>query len=73
MPNWKRIILVVFVLIGGTMTFAFWSQYQFNGALSDLETTITANTLLVSSSLEKDADLTSTSREKICKESDGSL
>ncbi len=63
MPNWKRIILVVFVLIGGTMTFAFWSRYQFNSALSDLETTITANTLLVSSPLEKDAGLASASLE----------
>ena len=63
MPNWKRIILVVFVLIGGTMTFAFWSQYQFNSALSGLETTITANTLLVFPSLKKDTKLASTSLE----------
>lgn len=51
MPNWKRITLVVFVLIGGTMAFGYWSFYQFNSALSDLETTLTANMLLVSSSL----------------------
>ena len=63
MPNWKRIALVVFVLIGGTMSFAFWSRYQFNGALSDLETTITANTLLVFPSLKKDTKLASTSLE----------
>ncbi len=45
------------------MAFGYWSQYQFNGALSNLETTITANTLLVSSSPEKDAKLASTSLE----------
>lgn len=61
MANWKRITLVVFVLIGGTMTFGYWSRYQFNSALSDLEKTITANTLLVSSSLKKGANLASTS------------
>ena len=45
------------------MSFAYWSRYQFNNALSDLQTTITANTLLVSSPLEKDTDLASTSSE----------
>lgn len=48
------------------MSFAYWSQYQFNNAFNDLETTITANTLLVSlvsSSLKKDTDLASTSPE----------
>lgn len=45
------------------MVFGYWSRYQFNSALNDLETTFTANTLLVSSSLEKDANLASISLE----------
>lgn len=45
------------------MSFGYWSQYQFNSALSDLEATIIANTLLVSPSLEKDTKLASTSLE----------
>ena len=51
MSNQKRIIFVVFVLVGGTISFAYWSFNQFNNALSDLETTLTANMLLASSSL----------------------
>ena len=63
MSNWKRITLVVFVLIGGTMSFGYWSFYQFDTAFDDLETTLTTNTLLVFSSLKKDTKLASTSLE----------
>lgn len=63
MANWKRITLVVFVLIGGTMAFGYWFRYQFTLTLNNLETIITANTLLVSPSLKKDANLASTSLE----------
>ena len=52
MTSWKRITFVVFVLIGGTMSFSYWSFNQFNSTLNDLETVLTANMLLVSSSLE---------------------
>lgn len=51
MSNQKRITFVVFVLVGGATLFSFWSFNQFNRTLSDLETSLTSNILLVSSSL----------------------
>ena len=36
MKNWKRIILVVFVSIGGTMAFSYWSLNQFEEAFDGL-------------------------------------
>lgn len=63
MPNWKRITLVVFVLIGGTITFGYWSFEQFDNALDDLSASSVANTLTVSSFFLKDTELASTSLE----------
>jgi len=36
MNAWKRIIFFFFVLLGGTITFAFWSFQQFDNAFEDL-------------------------------------
>jgi len=36
MMAWKRIVLVIFVLIGGVIFFRYWSINQFNQAFDDL-------------------------------------
>ncbi len=43
MKSWKRITLVVFVLIGGTMSFGYWSISQFDSALDDLSASYFTN------------------------------
>ncbi|MDO8676798.1 MAG: hypothetical protein Q7K16_04120 [Candidatus Azambacteria bacterium] len=36
MKNWIRVLLVCFVLVGGTMSFGYWSINQFDDALDNL-------------------------------------
>ncbi len=38
MKNWRRVILVCFVLVGGTAFFVYYFLNQFNTALDDLST-----------------------------------
>lgn len=61
MSNWKRISLIVFVLIGGAVSFGYWSINQFNLAFEDLSTSYLANANIAYSSLKKEAGLASTS------------
>ena len=42
MKNWKRITLVMFVLIGGTMYFGYWSINQFDDAFDSLTASLVA-------------------------------
>ena len=44
MKSWKRITLVIFVLIGGTMSFGYWSINQFDIALDNISAPYFANT-----------------------------
>ncbi len=64
MKSWMRIILVVFVLIGGVAFFGYWSIGQFNQAFDNLSTSYLANTPSAFQSLGRpDAGLASTSPE----------
>lgn len=63
MKNWKRITLVIFVLIGGTASFAYWSLNQFNNMLDSLSAVYLASTLTAYPSFKRDADLATTSLE----------
>jgi len=44
MKSWKRITLVIFVLIGGTLSFGYWSMNQFDIALDNISAPYFANT-----------------------------
>ncbi len=61
MSNWKRISLIVFVLIGGTVAFGYWSINQFNLAFNSLDTSYLASTHEAYSSLKREVNLASTS------------
>lgn len=63
MNSWKRIILVIFILIGGTMSFGYWSINQFDNAFDNLSASYVAIALPVFSSFKKDTGLASTSPE----------
>src|SRR3989338_2702833 len=43
MKSWKRITLIIFVLIGGTMFFGYWSINQFDSAFDNLSAPYFAN------------------------------
>lgn len=43
MSNWKRIILIIFVLIGGVSFFGYWSINQFDSAFDNLSASYTIN------------------------------
>ncbi len=53
--------MIVFVLIGGTATFSYWSINQFNLAFNSLDTSYLASTHEAYSSLRRQVDLASTS------------
>lgn len=61
MSNWKRISLIIFVLIGGTVAFGYWSINQFNLAFNSLDTSYLASTHEAYSSLKREVNLASTS------------
>lgn len=61
MNGWKRITLVICVLVGGTASFGYWTINQFNQAFDDLSASSVANTLTASASFKKDASLASVS------------
>ncbi|MEX2013879.1 MAG: hypothetical protein WD896_00810 [Parcubacteria group bacterium] len=63
MKSWIRIILVVFVLIGGTISFGYWSTNQLNQAFDNLSAAYLASTYSVYPSLKQDVGLASTSPE----------
>ena len=48
MKDWKRIILVVFIVIGGTMSFAFWSFQQFNNVFDSAFENLSASYIAIS-------------------------
>ena len=64
--NWKRITLVIFVLIGVTMSFGFWSLQQFNNAnnaFDNLSVAYLADTSQAYSFFKQRTELASTSPE----------
>src|SRR3989344_7429859 len=61
MRNWKRITLVIIILIGGTMSFGYWSIDQFSNAFDDLSDSYLANTYSTYLSFKQNAEFTSTS------------
>lgn len=61
MSNWKRISLIVFVLIGGAVAFGYWSINQFNLVFNDLNTSYLASTHEAYSSLKREVHSASTS------------
>ena len=63
MKSWKRITLVVFVLIGGTMYFSYWYINQFNIALDNISAPYFANIHSAYPSFKQDTGLASTSSE----------
>jgi hypothetical protein len=66
MNNWKRITLVIFVLIGSVTFFRYWSISQFNQVFDNLSDLYVANSYLVYPSFkqnEQNAGLASTSPE----------
>ena len=64
MKNWIRIFLVSFVLIGGTISFGYWSINRFNQAFDvNLNASYLANTYSVYPAFEQNAGLASTSLE----------
>ena len=63
MKSWKRIVVVVFVLVGGTTVFGYWSINQFNQAFDNLSASNLANTYSISPSIERNTGLASTSPE----------
>jgi len=63
MKSWKRITLVVFVLIGGTTLFGYWSFNQFDIALDNISAPYFANTRSAYSSLKQNTELASASLE----------
>ncbi len=44
MKNWIRIVLLCFVLIGGTMCFGYWSFSQFNNVFDNLDVSYLTST-----------------------------
>lgn len=46
MKSWTRIIIAVFILIGGTASFGYWSMGQFDNALNNLSSYYVASVLL---------------------------
>lgn len=65
MRTWQRIILVTFVLIGGTAFFGYWSLNQFDSVFDTLSYLDTANTSVLISSSKKDVEVASTSLPEI--------
>ncbi|OHA94366.1 MAG: hypothetical protein A3C62_00645 [Candidatus Zambryskibacteria bacterium RIFCSPHIGHO2_02_FULL_39_16] len=63
MKSWKRITLVIFVLVGGTTSFGYWSIKQFDSVFDNLSATYLANTHSVYPSFKRNAGLASTSPE----------
>ena len=61
MKNLIRITLVSSILIGGTMSFGYWSLSQFDSVFDNLSAASVANTLTASSFLKKNAEVASTS------------
>ncbi len=60
MMTWKRIILVIFVLIGSATFFSYWSINQFNQTLDDLSASLASINSVYLSSKQK-VELASTS------------
>jgi len=66
MKGWIRIILVVFVLVGGVAFFGYWSIDQFNLAFDNFSTPYLASTHSAYQSFKRpDAGLASTSPETL--------
>jgi len=64
MKNWIRIFLVSFVLIGGTISFGYWSINRFNQAFDvNLNASYLANTYSVYPAFKQNAGSASTSPE----------
>lgn len=63
MSNWKRITLVIFVLIGSVAFFGYWSINQFDQAFNNLNALYVANTYSVYPSSKQNVELASTSQE----------
>ena len=73
MKNWKRIILVVLVLIGGTASFSYWSISQFDQTFDSLGASHIANVASVHSAYtlakRQKTDTTLSSEGKVLGES----
>ena len=66
MKSWKRVTLVSFVLIGGTISFGYWSINRYNQALDNLSASYAsyfANIHSVYPSFKQKVELASTSPE----------
>jgi hypothetical protein len=63
MKSWQRIILVSFVLIGGTMSFGYWSVHEFNNAFDNLSASYIASPYAVNPSFRQNEKIASTSLE----------
>jgi len=61
MKSWKRITLVIFVLIGGTISFGYWSINQFDSAFDNLSAPYFANIHSVYPSFKQNTGSASTS------------
>jgi hypothetical protein len=57
MKRWKYITLVIFVLIGGAMSFGYWAINQFDSVFDDLSASYFANTHLVYSSFKQNTNI----------------
>ena len=63
MKSWKYITLVIFVLIGGALSFGYWVINQFDIAFVNLIPSYLANTYGVYPSFKQNIELASTSPE----------
>ena|SRR3989344_2324683 len=63
MRNWKRITLVIFVLVGGTTFFGYWSIKQFNNVFDDLSASLASTYSSYPSFFKQRAELASTFTE----------
>src|SRR3989344_7375 len=64
MKSWIRITLVISILIGGTTSFGYWSNNQFNNVFYSLSASL-ANTYSAYPSFRRKAELASTSPEML--------
>lgn len=63
MTSWKRIILVIFVVIGSVTAFGYWSISQFNQALDNVSASYLASTHSLYAAFKQSTKRASTSQE----------
>ncbi|MBI2046426.1 MAG: hypothetical protein HYT28_03350 [Parcubacteria group bacterium] len=63
MQDWKRILLVVFVLIGGTTSFAFWSFQQFDHVFDNTFENLSAFYVAISPRVHEPSSIATTTTE----------